>query len=92
MQKIPNGAIFEGTKVSILADFTTRTIIPNNDNGDFTYYKRRSQGDLLPLIERTGEVTQAPPRPATPRGNPAPQTARNTRPPLPAGFTAMPSA
>jgi len=59
---IANGAIFEGTKGSILADFTTRVIIPNNDDGDLTYYKRRTREDLLPLIEGTGQVTQAPPR------------------------------
>ncbi len=42
VKNIANGAIFEGTKGSILADFTTRVIIPNNDDGDFTYYKHRS--------------------------------------------------
>ena len=82
MQKIPNGVIFEGTKGSILADFTTRAIIPNNDDGDLTYYKRRSKSEVLPLIEGTGQVTQGS-RPAAQRGNPAP---------LPPGFTAMPSA
>ena len=57
--RIPNGAIFEGTKGSIVADFTTRLIIPNNDDGDLTYYKRRARQDLLPLIGGTGQVTQA---------------------------------
>jgi predicted dehydrogenase len=83
MDEIPNGALFEGTKGSILADFTTRVIIPNNDDGDLTYYKRRAKSDVLPLIEGTGQVTQGPPRPASPRHAP---------PPLPRGFTAMPSA
>ena len=90
VQKIANGAIFEGTKGSILADFTTRVIIPNNDDGDLTYYKRRSKSDVLPLIEGTGQTTQGA-RPGAGRGNPA-QVARNARPPLPAGFTAMPSS
>ena len=80
---VGNGAIFEGTKGSIFADFTTRVIIPNNDDGDLTYYKRRSKSETLPLIGGTGQVTQAPPRPAGPR--PAP-------PPLPSGFTAQPNA
>ena len=40
VSRIANGAIFEGTKGSIVADFTTRIIIPNNDDGDLTYYKR----------------------------------------------------
>ena len=80
---IGNGAIFEGTKGTILADFTTRVIIPNNDDGDFTYYKRRGKDELLPLIQGTGQQTQAArPRPRTPR--PAQ--------PLPKGFTAWPNA
>jgi len=57
--RIPNGAIFEGTKGSILADFTTRVIIPNNDDGDLTYYKHRGSSETLPLIQGTGQVTQA---------------------------------
>jgi len=44
--KIGNGALFEGSKGSILADFTTRVIIPNNDDGDFIYYKRRGKEEL----------------------------------------------
>ena len=59
--RVGNGAIFEGTKGAILADFTTRVIIPNNDDGDLTYYKRRSKQETLPLIGGTGQVTQAPP-------------------------------
>ena len=59
--RIPNGAIFEGTRGSILADFTSRIIIPNNDDGDLTYYKRRGANETLPLIGGTGQVTQAPP-------------------------------
>ncbi len=89
VNRIGNGAIFEGTKGTILADFTTRVIIPNNDDGDMTYYKRRSQNELLPLIGGTGQVTQAPPRPRRAGGGGrSPQAAR----PLPRGFTAMPSA
>ena len=53
VNRIGNGAIFEGTKGSILADFTTRLILPNNDDGDFTYYKRRSKGELLPLDRKS---------------------------------------
>jgi predicted dehydrogenase len=92
---IANGAIFEGTKGSILADFTTRVIIPNNDDGDFTYYKRRSKDELLPLIEGTGQATQAPPSAARGggRGTPArPGNAAQAGRGLPAGFTANPSA
>ena len=62
VSRIANGAIFEGTKGTIVADFTTRVILPNNDDGDFTYYKRRGSGELLPLVQGTGQVTQAPGR------------------------------
>jgi hypothetical protein len=54
LTKIGNGAIFEGTKGSILADFSSRVIIPTNNDGDLTYYKRRSAEQLLPLIGGTG--------------------------------------
>jgi len=89
MEKIPNGAIFEGTKGSILADFTTRVIVPNNDDGDLTYYKRRSTGELLPLVEGTGQTTQTS-RPAASRNGAMPVA--RTAPALPAGFTAMPNS
>ena len=85
INKIGNGAIFEGTKGSILADFESRLIIPNNDDGDLTYYKRRSKEDLLPLIQGTGYAAQAARRrtgPPTPRPKPV----------LPPGFTAEPDA
>ena len=88
VEGIGNGAIFEGTKGSILADFTTRVIIPNNDDGDLTYYKRRAKDQLLPLIGGTGQPTQAMARPAGgQRGG-----GRPAAPALPAGMTAMPSA
>jgi predicted dehydrogenase len=84
LSRVGNGAIFEGTKGAIFADFTTRVIIPNNDDGDFTYYQRRTADKTLPLIGGTGQITQAtrpvPPRPASPPSA------------LPKGFNAMPSA
>jgi predicted dehydrogenase len=89
LSRVGNGAIFEGTKGSIFADFTTRLIIPNNDDGDLTYYKRRAASDTLPLIGGTGQVTQAPARPAAPAVRPVAPT---SRPALPAGFTANPVA
>ena len=103
MARIPNGAIFEGTKGSILADFTTRTIIPNNDDGDLTYYKRRSASETLPLVQGTGQTTQGQGRGARGGGGgqqagrgPAPQGGRGAGPQpgrgLLPGMTAMPSA
>jgi predicted dehydrogenase len=84
VEKIGNGAIFEGTKGSILADFTTRLIIPNNDDGDLTYYRRRDKDRLEALVAGVGQPTQAPPRAA-------PQPPRAPRP-LPPGFKAEPDA
>jgi predicted dehydrogenase len=88
VDSIGNGAIFEGTKGTILADFTSRVIIPNNDDGDLTYYKRRSPDNLLPLVGGTGQPSQAQ---QGPRGGGRPGGGQGARP-LPAGFTAMPSA
>lgn len=87
LSRVGNGAIFEGTKGAIFCDFTSRVIIPNNDDGDMTYYKRRSKDQLLPLIMGTGQPTQAmaQQRPQRgPGGRPAPS--------LPKGMTAFPSA
>ena len=88
VSRVGNGAIFEGTKGSIFADFTTRVVIPNNDDGDFTYYKRRGKEQLLPLIMGSGQPTQGQPARPAPRpgggGRPAPA--------LPRGMTALPSA
>jgi predicted dehydrogenase len=89
--RIANGAVFEGTKGSIVADFTTRIILPNNDDGDLTYYKRRSKEELLPLIGGSGQVTQGPPRGAR-GGGQGPRAGGPAGRPAPAGMTAMPSA
>ncbi len=86
LTRVGNGAIFEGTKGSIFADFTSRLLIPNNDDGDLTYYKRRSREETLPLIGGTGQVTQAAARPA------APARAAGRAAALPAGFSANPVA
>lgn len=86
LSHVGNGAVFEGTKGSIFCDFTSRVILPNNDDGDMTYYKRRASGDTLPLIGGTGQVTQAQAqtRRAAPMRRPPSQ--------MPAGFTGMPSS
>jgi predicted dehydrogenase len=88
LSRVGNGAIYEGTKGTIFADFTTRVVIPNNDDGDFTYYKRRSKDQLLPLVNGTGQSTQFSNRPQRPAGAPS---QRPPQPPLPAGMTAMPT-
>jgi len=53
VSKIGNGAIFEGTKGAILADFTTRMILPATEGGDLSYYKPRESSRLgvgVPLV------------------------------------------
>jgi hypothetical protein len=51
-----NGAVFEGTKGAIVADFNSRMLIPADDNGDLTYYKRRSKDQLLPFVGGSREL------------------------------------
>ncbi len=87
VNRVGNGAIFVGTKGSIFADFSSRLIIPNNDDGDLTYYRRRSPEQLLPLVGGTGIPSQAPPQAARSGRPAAPPKQR----PLPAGMTSMPS-
>ena len=91
LSKVGNGAIFEGTKGSIFADFTSRVIIPNNDDGDFTYYKRRGKEDLLPLIMGSGQPTQGQSQQPARRPAQTPAAPANG-PRLPGGMAAMPSA
>jgi hypothetical protein len=86
VSRMGNGAIFEGTRGSIVCDFTSRAIIPNNDDGDLTYYRRRARQQLLPLVNGTGSPTQ---RPAGVKAETRPPSAP---PPLPRGFTAFPNA
>jgi predicted dehydrogenase len=93
VSRIGNGAIFEGTKGTILADFTSRVIIPNNDDGDFTYYKHRTTEQLLPLIGGTGQRTQmAAPSARGPARGRAPRPGGPPARALPAGMTAMPNS
>lgn len=66
LTRVGNGAIFEGTKGYIFCDFTSRMIIPSNDDGDMTYYAHRSKDQLLPLVGGTGQPSP-PPRPRRPR-------------------------
>jgi hypothetical protein len=44
----------EGARGVIVADFNSRIIIPSDNDGDMTYYKRRSKEELLPLVGGTG--------------------------------------
>jgi predicted dehydrogenase len=48
LKAIDHGAIFEGTKGVLVADFTSRVLYPGGDKADFTYYKPRAKEALLP--------------------------------------------
>jgi len=48
LTKIGHGAMFKGTQGIVVADFTSRMIIPVGDRADLTYYRPRSPEQLLP--------------------------------------------
>ena len=48
LNKIGHGAMFIGDKGTIVADFGKRLLIPFGDKGNLTYYKPRSEDELLP--------------------------------------------
>lgn len=50
LKKIDHGAMFEGTKGTLVADFTTRVILPNRKGADMTHYKPRTKETLLPSM------------------------------------------
>jgi predicted dehydrogenase len=49
LKQIDHGALFEGSKGWLVADFTTRAIYPGK-GGDMTYYKPRPEANLLPEV------------------------------------------
>jgi len=48
LNKIGHGAMFEGSKGYIVADFENRILLPLGGGGDFTYYKPRTRENLIP--------------------------------------------
>lgn len=48
LNKIDHGAMFEGTKGTIVADFTTRMLLPSRRGSDMTYYKPRTADQVRP--------------------------------------------
>jgi predicted dehydrogenase len=50
LNKIGHGAMFKGTKGFVVADFTTRIVIPFGDNADLTYYQSPAKKDVLPAL------------------------------------------
>jgi hypothetical protein len=50
INKIGHGAMFVGSEGVLLADFTSRMLIPIGSDGSLTYYKPRKKEDLLPPV------------------------------------------
>jgi len=46
--KIGHGAMFRGTKGTLISDFTTRILIPGREGADMTYYKSPTQEKVAP--------------------------------------------
>jgi hypothetical protein len=50
LKKIGHGAMFEGTKGTLVADFNTRMLLPARNKADMTYYKPRTADQLIPPL------------------------------------------
>ncbi|HZM05234.1 MAG TPA: Gfo/Idh/MocA family oxidoreductase [Candidatus Saccharimonadales bacterium] len=50
LKKIDHGAMFEGAKGYIVADFTTHLLFPQGNGANLTYYKPRDKRSLLPPL------------------------------------------
>ncbi len=50
LNKIGHGAMFEGTKGTLVADFNSRALFPSGKAADLTYYKPRTKETLLPPV------------------------------------------
>ena len=50
LKAIDHGAMFKGSKGFIVADFTSRILLPFGDTADLTYYQPRSSRKLLPKL------------------------------------------
>ena len=48
LKKIGHGAMFEGTKGTLVADFQTRVLLPAKKDADMTYYKPRGKDAVAP--------------------------------------------
>lgn len=50
LDKIGHGAMFEGTKGTLVAGFNNRILLPKEKGGDLTGYKPRTQKHLIPPL------------------------------------------
>jgi predicted dehydrogenase len=50
LKKIDHGAMFEGSKGFLVADFQNRLLFPHGNDADMTYYKPRAKEAILPPL------------------------------------------
>lgn len=50
LKKIGHGAMFEGSKGYVVADFNSRTLFPHGKDADLTDYKPRTKATLIPPL------------------------------------------
>jgi predicted dehydrogenase len=50
LKKIDHGAMFEGSKGFLVADFQSRLLFPQGNDADMTYYKPRAKEALIPPL------------------------------------------
>ena len=50
LNKIDHGAMFEGSKGVLVANFDSRVVYPQGSQADLTYYKPRTKETLLPPV------------------------------------------
>jgi predicted dehydrogenase len=50
LKKIDHGAMFEGNKGCLIADFGSRVIFPRGNQANLTYYKPRTKETLIPPL------------------------------------------
>lgn len=48
MSKIGHGAMFKGTKGTLIADFRTRMLVPSQEGADMTYYHAPGKNEVAP--------------------------------------------
>ena len=48
LNKIGHGVMFKGSKGYVIADFGSRLVLPFGNDADLTYYKRRSEDEVIP--------------------------------------------
>ena len=50
LNRIDHGVMFEGTRGVLVADFTTRALLPAHRGADLTYYRPRPEDALIPPL------------------------------------------